>query len=56
MRNPGYNEIVVDADTWYKELPGSVEAILGDRDTHDAFVAAYGLNPDDVPRVRKYVS
>jgi len=46
---PGYNEIVIDATTWYENLPSSVEAFFGDHGTHAAFLRLYGLRASDVP-------
>ena len=48
----GYNEVVVDARVYKANLPFSLEAIVGDRDVHAAFMRQYPeLDAMDVPLV-----
>ena len=53
QNNPNpYNEVVIDAATYVKHLPFSLEAIIDDDGLHSRFLQAYGLTATDVPLVR----
>lgn len=47
-----YNEVIVDADWFIQQLPHSVEAFVGDRTAHAAFLSAFDLKPADCPLVQ----
>lgn len=44
-----YNEVILDAKWYADHLPDSLEAIVGDRETHAAFLKQYGLSNEAVP-------
>ena len=48
----GYNEVIIDARVYRAHLPLSLEAVLGDREVHAAFLRRYPhLSAHDVPLV-----
>lgn len=47
----GYNEVVVSSRDWEAGLPDVVEAIIGDRGMHEAFLRYYGRTSADTPLV-----
>lgn len=52
MTQQSFNEVVVDARVYRQNLPHSLEAILGDRETYDAFLKHYKLSSGDIPLVQ----
>lgn len=45
------SQVVVDARVYRANLPHSLEAILGDRQTHATFLETYSLTSKEVPLV-----
>lgn len=44
-------QVIVDAVHWRAHLPDVIEAVFNDRETHSAFLQAYGLTSESHPFV-----
>ena len=60
--NGGYNEVILDAQTWVDHLPRTIMAVFVHKDAqerdvetskrvHADFLAEYGLSADETPLV-----
>ena len=47
-----YNEVIVDAASYVERLPHSLEAVIGDREVHMAFLREYHLSAHEVPLIK----